>query len=314
LPYDGRVIESLNSVPVRLDIAEHRAEFLYWGFYEPRPWRNYLHTHSFFEVCHAYEGRGLFRTGDDEYVVDAGTTFLARPGDVHEIVSSTDDPLSIHFWSYTLVPTRRTRRGQKSASGGEDDQGRRLLESFGSVRTPVVVKQPSGIPGILELLAREAARPAAASSETIDRLAGVLLIETARCFAPTSALLPEPSLRTTNRDEQVARTMVQYLRDNFDRPVAVRDVAAQVHLSERHASRLFRTHTGTTIHDFLVRLRLEIAAQRLLERTAEGAPTITEVAHACGYPDVRHFTTAFRRHYGLTPGAFRNGGGTAYLR
>jgi AraC-like DNA-binding protein len=323
LAYDGRDIEFLHSVRIGVDVADHRAEFLYWGFYEPRPWRNFLHTHSFFEICYAYAGKGLFRTGEREYTVDSGSLFVARPGDVHEIISSADDPLCVHFWSYTLIPAhvrtspRRpaTDFGRSSETGtGMADHGRRLLETFTSPATPVITRAAPRVPALLELLAREASRPGPAFEEIVSRLAGMLVIDTARGVVDDPTLTPSPEAALLARDEQVARTMVRYLQDNYDRPVAVRDVAAQVHLSERHAGRVFRTYTGTTVHGFLVRLRLDIAAQRLLERTAAKRPaSITEIARACGYPDVRHFTTSFRRHWGVTPGVFRSGDGTAHV-
>ena len=59
----------------------------------------------------------------------------------------------------------------------------------------------------------------------------------------------------------------------------------------------------------LRRLRLELAAQLLLDPTL----TITEVARACGYSDVRPFSTAFRRKYNRTPGDHRRAGGTEFM-
>jgi AraC family L-rhamnose operon transcriptional activator RhaR len=91
--------------------------------------------------------------------------------------------------------------------------------------------------------------------------------------------------------------------------VTVRDVAAQVHLSERHASRLFRLATGTTIRSYLQKLRLDIAAQRLVESQL----SVKEIAHATGYPDVRHFTTVFKERWAMTPALFRRQNGTRHL-
>jgi AraC-like DNA-binding protein len=59
----------------------------------------------------------------------------------------------------------------------------------------------------------------------------------------------------------------------------------------------------------LRRLRLELAAQLLLDP----AVTVTEVARACGYSDVRPFSTAFRSRYGKSPTQFRASGGTHHL-
>ena len=243
---------------------------------------------------------------------------------------ATDDPLGVHFWSYTLVPVparsrpTATRGGagpgrEPSRAYGNDprprrsgDNGRALLDAFAGPTTPVLSRAAGRIPGLLEFLAREAAAPGPAFGDVLGALAGMLVVDTARAVVDDPALAPTTDPAAAQREERVARTMVRYLQDNFDRPVAVRDVAAQVHLSDRHAGRVFRTFTGTTIHGYLVKIRLEIAAQRLLAR-ASPKTSITEIARACGYPDVRHFTTAFRRHWGVTPGAFRGGSGTAHL-
>nr|WP_238341490.1 AraC family transcriptional regulator [Actinopolymorpha rutila] len=272
-----------------------------------------MHTHSFFEICYAYAGTGVFRTGEQEYVVGPGTLFVARPGDVHEIVSDTTDPLCIHYWSYTLVPTR-TARSRRPRPNPEGTEGREVLDLFAAPGTRVLSQAPDRIPAVLGLLAAEAAAPGPAYDQLLSALAGALVVETARAVVDEPDLRPRLVADSAGRDERTAATMVRYLQDNYDRAVAVRDVAAQVHLGERQVSRLFRAHTGTTVHAYLTRLRLEIAAQRLLERSADGEHTaIAEVARACGYPDVRHFTTAFRRHWGVAPGAFRDGGGTAQL-
>jgi transcriptional regulator GlxA family with amidase domain len=56
-------------------------------------------------------------------------------------------------------------------------------------------------------------------------------------------------------------------------------------------------------------MRLELATQLLLDPTV----TMTQVARACGYSDVRPFSTAFRRQYGKTPGEYRRAGGTSFV-
>lgn len=42
-------------LPVSLRLGRFSAQLLSWGFFRPRWWRNYLHMHSFFEICYAYQ-------------------------------------------------------------------------------------------------------------------------------------------------------------------------------------------------------------------------------------------------------------------
>jgi AraC-like DNA-binding protein len=86
-------------------------------------------------------------------------------------------------------------------------------------------------------------------------------------------------------------------------------VAAQVHLSERHARRLFLESTGKSMKQYLTLLRLDVAKQRLLNQEE----TISDIAYGVGFNDVRHFSTTFRAVVGVTPSEFREKGGTRFL-
>ncbi|MFC5298744.1 MAG: helix-turn-helix domain-containing protein [Brachybacterium tyrofermentans] len=271
-------------------------DYLSWGFYAPAVWRNYAHTHSYFEVCLAYSGSGTFSVEGEVQEIEEGALFVARPGDVHEIISDPVDGLGIAFWGFTLQPT-----GATSASAPGWWSG--LLRAD----RPLVSSELGSLPVLIAALAAEAAAPRSGVSEQLKALGTALVIETARAFAAPDdlAVALDPEARTTSS----VASMERYLADNLARPVQVRDVAAVVHLSERHAARLFARETGESLMAMLRRLRLERGAHLLLETD----DPIAQVARTCGYPEARPFITAFRRYFGQPPGTFRSNGGTLHL-
>lgn len=285
------------------EVDGFRADFLSWGHYRPEYWRNYWHSHSFHEVCLAYSGEGRFNSGTTQYDVVPGSVFLARPGDIHEIESSRVSPLGIAFWGFTFRPVGVP--GAAGASRPSDASGwwSGLTRSDG----PVMSDRTGALPSLVTALAAEAAAPVSGYTTALSALGATLVMETARAFALDNDLAVEPVRR--DRGPLVVDAMQRHLRDNLSRPITVRDVAAAAHLSERHAERLFTQQTGASIMSTLRRLRLELAAQLLMDHTL----SITEVARACGYSDVRPFSTAFKRHYGRTPGDHRRSGGTEFL-
>ncbi|MEU0089030.1 AraC family transcriptional regulator [Kribbella sp. NPDC006257] len=276
------------------EVGGFRADFVSWGHYRPEYWRNYWHSHSFHEVCLAYSGSGRFNCGPTEYEVSEGDVFLARPGDVHEIESSRSSPLGIAFWGFAFRPLA-------SSSGTGWWSG--LTRPDG----PVVSTAVGGLPAAVAALADEAAKPRSGYNELLGAFGAALVLDTARAFALDQDLSVEPVVR--DRGSVVVEAMQRHLLDNLARPVTVREVAAAVHLSERHAERLFSSVTGASLMSTLRRLRLELAAQLLFDP----ALTVTEIARACGYSDVRPFSTAFKRHYGRTPGDYRRTGGTSFV-
>lgn len=88
-----------------------------------------------------------------------------------------------------------------------------------------------------------------------------------------------------------------------DRRVALAEVASQLHCSVFHLCRTFRRVEGSTVHSYLMRLRLRLA----LERLADGAGDLTRIALDAGFCSHSHFTAAFRREFGLTPSRFVRG-------
>lgn len=138
-------------------------------------------------------------------------------------------------------------------------------------------------------------------------LGGTLVVETGRAFASAEDLAVE--LDPTARSSSSVAAMERYLADNLERPLQAADVAAVVHLSDRHAARLFAAATGESLMAALRSRRLEHGAHLLLE-SDEG---VAQIARRCGYPEVRPFITAFGRRYGQPPGAFRAHGGTLHL-
>lgn len=94
-----------------------------------------------------------------------------------------------------------------------------------------------------------------------------------------------------------------YLSAHYASPISIDDLAEAVHLSPYHMCRVFRSRTGHTIHGYRTQLRLRAALSRL----DDGEDDLTGLALDLGFSDHSHFTTAFRRAFGMSPSAFRAG-------
>jgi AraC-like DNA-binding protein len=77
-------------------------------------------------------------------------------------------------------------------------------------------------------------------------------------------------------------------------------LARRVGTSMFHLCRIFKRHTGQTLHGYRGQLRL----RRSLELLGESAD-ILSIALALGYSGHSHFTAAFRGAFGMTPSAYR---------
>jgi len=102
------------------------------------------------------------------------------------------------------------------------------------------------------------------------------------------------------RRELAARTAIMIAADPTQGR-SLLELAQTVNASPFHLARIFREHVGIPIHQYRLRLRLALALDRLLDR----GESLSTTAHTLGFSSHSHFTTRFRRTFGLSPSAFR---------
>lgn len=287
----------LGRVPIRVTLGASRADFTRWGHIAPRNWRNYLHAHSFYEVCYVYKGRGTFRLLGVDHPVHAGQVFIARPRQEHEIVADRRHPLGICFWGFTLV-----RDPQGKAEPAID----RLLDAFADGDSCVGDRVP-GMETTIRLMTEEVVRAEAGHATAISGLARKLLLDTARAsLAKPPESVAEDTAEPGHDAMRVVEAARRYVRDNLARELSVRDIAAQLGISERRLSRQFVRALGQSPMAMVIDERIDSAQQLLLDPSL----SVKEIAARVGYANVRYFTTSFRRRTGYPPATWRLGGGS----
>ncbi|UVI29753.1 helix-turn-helix domain-containing protein [Paenibacillus spongiae] len=84
--------------------------------------------------------------------------------------------------------------------------------------------------------------------------------------------------------------------------VTLKEVARKLDRSERHLSRMFQHHFGTSFKSYMQDCRLQKSMQLL----AESKLTVKEIRSEIGLEDANHFYCMFKRETGMTPGQYRN--------
>lgn len=112
----------------------------------------------------------------------------------------------------------------------------------------------------------------------------------------------ENKRKLSGEAQRLVRLAIAYLHENFSEPLARRDIAQHVGITEDHLTFCFRQELGTTPIEYLQRFRIN-QSKRLLKETSQ---TITEIAMNIGFSDSGYFSRIFRRETGMTPEIFRH--------
>ncbi|MFL6602884.1 MAG: helix-turn-helix domain-containing protein [Steroidobacteraceae bacterium] len=97
------------------------------------------------------------------------------------------------------------------------------------------------------------------------------------------------------------RLVESYIEEHIDQQILVANLSEIVALSEAHFSRAFRRACGQPPHAYIVRKRVELAEQLILNSDAP----LSEIALKCGFHDQAHLSKQFRQQTGETPAAWR---------
>jgi AraC family transcriptional regulator len=140
-------------------------------------------------------------------------------------------------------------------------------------------------------LYREHLRNDDVSGLAMEGLALEVLAECARCHACVPERNAPPWLRRVR----------ELLHDRFAENLTHEAIAAAVGIHPVHLARAFRRHCGSTLGDYIRKLRVQFAAHKLVTTDEP----LTGIALGAGFSDQSHFNRTFKRQTGMTPATFR---------
>jgi AraC-like DNA-binding protein len=159
-------------------------------------------------------------------------------------------------------------------------------------------RAPEWLSGLIRMIAVEMAAGERGGEAVVSRLSDALLAQALR----QSLLEVEKTAGGASAisDRQVARAL-RLLRERPDQRWSVPKLASAVGMSRSGFAERFRAATGDAPIQWLTRFRLARAAEYL--RTTDAG--IREIARLTGYDSEVSISKAFRRHFGIPPGAYR---------
>lgn len=121
-------------------------------------------------------------------------------------------------------------------------------------------------------------------------------------LASQAQTLAEKEEHDTHRTPaEISESCVQYILDHIgESDLGVNDVAASVFLNPIYLNRIFKKEKGTSISQWIIKERMELASTLLL---TTDRPAI-EIAFQIGYNNYPYFSTVFKKYFGMTPSQY----------
>ncbi|MGN0165513.1 MAG: helix-turn-helix domain-containing protein [Lachnospiraceae bacterium] len=97
-------------------------------------------------------------------------------------------------------------------------------------------------------------------------------------------------------------TAFEFIEDNLQSDIKTADVAKACYCSKSTLEKLFRCLNNISLHDYVIRRRMMLAARKMVN---EPDTNLLEIALACGYSSNESFSRAFKSVWNLNPSEFK---------
>lgn len=233
-------------------------------------------TFPYFGIEWVERGRGGLWLRGRHHELEPGAVFCYGPGIPCRIQTDARQPLTKYFVDIT----------------GPDAQG--LLRQAGL--PPGQCLQVLGIMELAELfegMHRESTRHGAQATEIVAAYLRLLLLKIKARKVPGRSLKSQSG---TLRRETFLRCR-QFLQDHFRRYPTIEEAALALELTPSYLCRLFREHGELSPYQFLLRVRMNHALDRLLLSGGR----VKQAFYESGFTDPAHFSRVFKQIHGLPP-------------
>ncbi len=115
-------------------------------------------------------------------------------------------------------------------------------------------------------------------------------------FAPLQAQPTFECCKSQSDYNKIKEASIVLLSD-IHNPPTIRNLSLQIGINEKKLKCGFKEVFGTTIYGYLFEHKMTLAKQLLQDKYKN----ISEIAFECGYNHISHFSTAFKRRFGVSP-------------
>lgn len=220
-------------------------------------------------------GKGSLTLGGRRFRLVPGTAFHYGPGLAHHMASDPETPLEKYFVDVV---------GEAA--------GDILAEVPFSKLKPLYLARFAPMAKLFEELQTRGSSRSSRAERLCSVLAELLLLQVAEVAVP---LGHDRSAAWASFDQ-----CRRYIEDHHLRLRTLDEVSAGCHLDKPYICRLFKRFGRETPYGMLMRLKMDRAAELLLQSNL----MIKEVATAVGFDDPYHFSRVFKRVRGVSPTDF----------
>ena len=152
--------------------------------------------------------------------------------------------------------------------------------------------------GLLDMFMKETRNIQTGSDFIQQNIVNILAADILRQI---NSNIPKLVLEKNYCERENINRAISYLREEYNNDFSLEDVARIANLSQFHFIRTFKSITGKTPYDYLLDVKIEKSKEFLKLKKY----SITDICFMCGFNNLGHFSSVFKKRVGLLPSQYR---------
>jgi AraC-like DNA-binding protein len=262
--------------------ADEDIHILFTGLSQTRPGHQVgPKVFDYYLIHHVLAGQGTFITGDRQYELTKGDSFIIEPGHLYEYRANHTNP-----WQYNWIAVK----GSKFPA---------LLSQAGiTLSSPIVHPvHPQHMEWIDQIRSAFRSKDSGGGLRANGYL--ILVLSNFQHVKQPGQINELESLTTIERH---VKEVAQLLTTRYTEPISIENIAKLYGYNRAYFSKMFKVYNHVAPVTFLLNLRVSKARQLLRERSEL---TIEQIAYSVGFNDPLYFSKQFKKFYQLSPSEYR---------
>lgn len=266
----------------------------------PPGWVIDFHHHSEYELHYIPRGKGRVILDGVTYPLQEGMLYVTGPGVSHRQEADeyeAMDELCLHVDIVKLDDQPTEEHGDGWGESWEIAEAEACIRQLGELPHLPALDRQEAMKWFLT--AFEAWRSSKLGHYTIIKQSIVqMLLRTVGAYKEEPTGLDLPSRDMKSYRYQLA---VQFIEDNFSRPLTLDVVAERIQLSSRQLQRILKEKSGLSFSEYVEKIRLKHVCSEL----ARSDLTLEKIADRSGFATSNYLHFVFKKSYGMTPMQYR---------
>ncbi len=244
------------------------------------------HVHDYYEFYFPVAGKIEMEINGKHTPLSSRSVVIVPPGTVHRAVTENDERSYCRyvFWVSASYYSRMIARlGEMSYIVKRAESDGKYIYHFKEHEYAVIKSK------ILRLIEEESI-----SRYGKDIFANIMISDLIMTLSRFAYEQDHPKRKEKETD--MIQAMIEYIDLHLDEDLSLETLGEQFFISKYYAAHEFKERTGMSVHQYIIKKRLERCADEIKTGKA-----VSRVYSDCGFADYSAFYRAFKKEYHLSP-------------